>query len=368
LIKAVYSVNPSASRAAAEIKDKLAGFDVSMLIYFASWQIYEPNEISSCMQDAFPGTVCFGCSSQAEISGSKTLNDSVSAMAFTTETVPDAKIFVLENVSRGFDINAAFDAFEAHFGVSMAEMDYKKYCGIILIDGFSQKEVDVMEKIGSHTNIMFIGGSASDNLAFSGSFVYANGKSYGDAALLCVFKAGTKVSFIKTQSVDVRDETLLVTKCDKNARTVFEFDNKPAASRYGEILGVLPDKIEDVFFAHPLGLVIDSDAYIRTCRAGENGAMTFTVNMPKGMRLNMLQIRDIIPDTKAAVENKRAELGEIKGVIDFRCGYRTIQLKNEGKTEHYGKIFDGIETAGFSTYGEQCYGHMNHTSVMLVFG
>ena len=45
-----------------------------------------------------------------------------------------------------------------------------------------------------------IGGSAGDDLKFASTNVYANGKSYTNAAVLAMIKPGVEFTFIKTQS------------------------------------------------------------------------------------------------------------------------------------------------------------------------
>jgi hypothetical protein len=45
----------------------------------------------------------------------------------------------------------------------------------------------------------------------------------------------------------------------------------------------------------------------------------------------------------------------------------TLQLRAENRCEQYCAIFDGIPTAGFSTFGEAYMGHINQTSTILVF-
>jgi hypothetical protein len=366
-IRSIFTIKTTAAEAAADIKAKLLGFETKMLIFFASREGYDPHEISAEMQSAFPGAVVYGGSSHAELHNGKTLTGSVTAMAFDSETIIDAKAEILENLSAGIGTDAAFASFDAHFKIPMATADYQEYGGFILIDGLSMKEEEIMSNVGSCTNIMFTGGSASDALKFDRTYVYANGKAYTDAALLAVFKTVKGVGFIKTQSVDILDTVFTITKADTEKRMVLELDNKPAAVRYAEALGVTRADIEPQLFANPVGLVIDNDVYIRSCLKSEGDALVFYCNIHEDAQVHLLRIRDVIPDTKKAVDDKVKELGAISGLIDFRCVLRTIQLNNEGKTDDYAGIFGDIPAIGFSTYGEELLGHINQTSTMLVF-
>jgi len=366
-IKALFSEKPTASDVAADIKNQLNGFKVKMMVYFASLEVFEHNEISAAMQSAFPDAVVFGCTSHAELYGGETKYNTVTVMAFNSEAVTDAKVEVLENISAGIDVKPVFESFDSYFKTPMATADYKEYGGIILVDGLSMKEEEIMDKIGTQSNIIFIGGSASDAFKFDKTYVFANGKAYTNAALLAVFKAKNGVDFIKTQSVDVKNIDLTITKAVPEKRAVVEFDNKPAAIRYAEVLGVDRSEIDSKFFANPVGLVIDDDVYIRNCQRTDGDTMVFYCSMEEGMDLKLCKIRNIIPDTKAAVENKVKELGGIAGIIDFRCAFRTVQMGDEGTIGKYKDIFNGIPAIGFSTYGEEFLGHMNQTSTMIVF-
>jgi hypothetical protein len=353
------------SEVANDIQNQLNGFELKMLVYFASAEAFEPGEISAAMQSAFPDAALFGCTSHAELIGGKTVENSVTVMAFNSEAITDVKVEVLENISGGVDVRPVFDSFDSYFKTPMSTAGYREYGGMILVDGLSAMEEEIMDKIGTQTNILFIGGSASDAFKFAKTHVFANGKAYTNAALLAIFKAKNGVDFIKTQSVDIMDIDLVVTKTV--GRTVVEFDNKPAATRFAEALGVDRSQVDSLLVPHPVGLVIDSDVYLRGCIRTDGDDMLFCCSMMEDMDLKITKTKDIIPDTRAAVESKKAELGSISGIIDFRCGYRTLQLTNEGKLNEYGDIFNGIESIGFSTYGEAFHGHINITSTMIVF-
>jgi len=366
-IKSVFTEKKSVTEAVADIKKQLVGFDVKMLVYFASWEAYKPDEISVGMQTAFNGSVVYGCTSHAEIYNGKTVTGSITALAFNSESVSDVKVEVLQKLSGNIDVHPIFKSFDTYFKTPMATADYKEFGGIVLVDGLSTKEEEIMDKIGSQTNILFVGGSASDALKFDKTYVFANGKAYNDAAVLAVFKTKNGVDHIKTQSVDVTNIELTVTKADPKRRAVIEFDGKPAAVRYAEALKVNRSEIDSRFFSDPLGLVIDDDVYIRSCQRTEGDTMIFYCGILEGMNLKLCKIKNIIPDTKKAVESKVKELGSISGIVDFRCVLRTIQMTNEGTLNDYANVFNGIPTIGFSTYGEEFLGHINQTSTMLVF-
>jgi len=95
--------------------------------------------------------------------------------------------------------------------------------------------------------------------------------------------------------------------------------------------------------------------------------MVFYCGVMEGMELSLLESTDIIGDTKQAIDQARQELGGLSALINFNCILRTLELKQKDLTRQYGELFSGIQTIGFSTYGEQYIGHINQTATMLAF-
>lgn len=365
-IKSVYSENSNGAEAVGEIRQQLKDFDIKMLIFFASSN-YDPVLISTAFNDSFPSAITFGCTTAGEIVSGKMLKNSVVAMAFNRESIEDVKVEIVEQVKTDGDISKAFGSFEKHFNTPMASLDFEKYVGIILVDGLSGCEERIMDRIGDKTNITFIGGSAGDDLKFTQTFVYANGKAYSDAAILAVIKPTSGFDIIKTQSFKALDKKLVATKVNAEAREIIEFDNMPAVQAYAQALGVASENTADYFMSNPVGLIYGDEIYVRSPQRNDGTNMIFYCNILEGMDVSLLESTDIVNDTRLAVENKLKELGHISGIIDFHCILRTLELIQKNLTGDYGMIFNNIPTIGFSTYGEEYIGHINQTSTMLVF-
>jgi hypothetical protein len=367
VILTVSSTKNTVDEVVKDISDELVLFDTQHLLYFSSSK-FAPDDISRKMQDAFPRALVFGCSTAGEIVSGKMLDNSVVAMAFNGLAVKDAKIEVIEDLKGYYGVKKAFDSFSNHFGESVAEMDSHKYVGIILVDGLSGAEESLIETIGDLTNVVFIGGSAGDDLKFTSTYLYANGKSYSNAAILAVLKPGMEFRFVKTQSFCDLGKRLVVTKADKEKRVVIEFNGKPAAVAYAEAVGTSVEDASKHFMHNPVGLVIEDEPYVRSPQQiKDDGSMAFYCGVREGMELSLLESTNIIEDTRNAVEQVKAELGNISGIVNFNCILRTLELKQKNLTQAYGDIFSAIPTIGFSTYGEEYIGHINQTATMLVF-
>jgi hypothetical protein len=295
------------------------------------------------------------------------LKGSLVAMVFDAESMLDVKVAVVKKLSRKIDVSDAYLSFERHFGESASEMEPSNYLGIVLVDGMCGREERLMDAIGDRTNVLFIGGSAGDDLKFQSTHVYANGKSYSDAAVLALLKPAAPFELVKTQSVRELGVELIVTKAKEAQREIIEFNNKPAAQAYAEALGVSVNELAACFPSHPLGLVIDGEPYIRSPKHISGDSVFFHCSSVEGMPLSLLKLTNLIDDTKETLARTIAKLGGVSGVIVFNCAHRALELEYKHLTEKYGAVFAEVPTIGFNSYGEQFIGHMNQTATMIVF-
>jgi len=365
-IRIARSEKATSEEAAQEIKVAFADSAVNMIVFFAAPK-YLPEKISQMMRDIFPDATVFGCSTAGEIVSGGMLNDSVVAMAFDEEAMPGVRIEVLEDLSRKIDVAVPFRSFEKHFGEPTAGMSPSRYVGIVLTDGLNGREERLMEAIGDMTDVLFVGGSAGDNLRFRSTHVYANGRAYTDAAVLALLKPGRPFDFVKTQSVRDLGAGMVVTRANSSRREIVEFDNKPAATAYAEALGVTVNELSEYFPTNPLGLVIDGEPYIRSPVMIQGESVLFSCGSEEGMTLSLLETADIIEDTEKDLKEAEERLGGISGLIVFNCAHRALELSNKRLSGDYGRLFADIPTIGFNSYGEQFIGHVNQTATMLAF-
>ncbi|RXE56456.1 hypothetical protein ABH15_10290 [Methanoculleus taiwanensis] len=360
------TTKPSVNDAVNDLKEQCGDFKPKMLLFFAS-SGYEPGSLAGAMKDAFGDLPVFGCTTAGEIGNGSLLKGSIVAMALNDRIIEDLKVGVVRDLSNPEGIRTVFSEFESYYGQPMTELDFTKYVGIILIDGLSGAEERTMDRIGDLTNLLFVGGSAGDDLRFASTYVFADGKAYTNAAVLALLKPATEFDLIKTQSFIAMDTTLLPTKVNEEAREVLEFNGKPASVAYAEALGVSPDDLAAHFMQHPVGLLAGDDIFVRSPRQVSGESVFFYCNVKEGVDLAVLESTDIVADTRAAVQEKLQKLGGISALINFNCILRTLDLEDRGLSAAYGSLFSDIPAIGFSTYGEEYIGHINQTATMLVF-
>ncbi|MBS3771470.1 MAG: FIST C-terminal domain-containing protein [Bacteroidales bacterium] len=366
-VKTAYSKKDTIKDSIEDIKQQIGDFDTRLLLFFASPSL-DPEKISAEMQNGFTGVPTMGCSSSGEIVTGKMLDQSVVAMAFGAEIIEDCKIEVVNNLnSDNNQIDTAFDSFGKYFGTSTHDLSPDHYLGMVLIDGLSLQEEAVNDRIGDLTNVTFVGGSAGDDLAFNKTYVYANGATHTDAAVLVLIKSNSKFDFLKTQSFQATDKDVVVTKADESKRKVYEINNKPATQAYAELVGVPEEKVADSFFSYPVGLVFQDDFFVRSPQRTDGEGIYFYCSIKEDMKLKLLNSGNILEYTRDSLNQKKNEMGEISAIVNFNCILRTLELKDKNQTEGYGDIFKSVPTVGFSTYGESYIGHINQTSTMVLF-
>ena len=247
----------------------------------------------------------------------------------------------------------------------MNGLDPARHVGLVLIDGLSGAEERLIDAIGTRTDLTFVGGSAGDDLAFRATHVMAGGQAHPDAALLVLLRLERPFSIIKTQSFGLEGRRLVATRVDGASRTVLEFDGRPATEAYAAALGVPEAELAGQFMTHPLGLMVDDQPFVRSPQQVVGRGVRFFCAIEEGMELEVLRSADIVAETRAALERQTASAGGLRGLINFNCILRTLELDKKDQARAYGELFAGVPTIGFSTYGEAYLGHINQTATML---
>ncbi len=367
-VKIAHSIKQDPEEIIEDIKAQLQGFEAKLIQFYASPSI-NPTELNKKLYNELGNVPTIGCTSSGEIISGKMLDNSIVVMAMSGELIEDCRIEILENISsNSLAVDNAFSSLEEHLGKEMKDVSPDEYVGIVLIDGLSVKEEAINERIGDLTNVTFIGGSAGDDLQFTETTVFANGRAYNDAGVVCLIKSAVKFGFIKTQSFKSKGKKVVVTKADEASRTVIEFNGKPAVEEYANLTEVDKKEIHTAFFQNPIGLVYGEDFFVRSPQRVDQNNIIFYCSIKEGMELDLLESQNIIEHTKKDLEKMVKNFGKISSIINFNCILRTLELKDKNQTEAYGKLFEEIPTVGFSTYGESYIGHINQTATMLVFG
>jgi hypothetical protein len=367
VIQVAHTDVTDAKAAAAELRSQIESTP-RFVAFFASSR-YEPAAIAEAVHEAFGGAQTIGGTSSGELVSGKMTKGGISLIALGDETVDSCSVAIVEDVHDQATVDRALAALASSFGTVIGKLDPRSHLGLVLHDGNSAGEESVMERIGDRTNVVFVGGSAGDDLRFEKAFVFANGRAHTGGSVLAVLRLKRPFRILKTQSFDVLDTILRVTEVDEGTRTVRRFDDAPAAEAYAAAIGVPTAELAAHFRDHPLGLVAaEGDPFVRSPQQVKGTDVVFYCRVSEGMELHVLRSRDIVDDTRRDLNAAIEELGTCRGILNFHCILRTLELEDKGQCEAYAALFDAVPTAGLSTYGESYIGHVNQTSTMVIFG
>ncbi len=367
MIEIAHSEATDAGAAAADLRSQIRSMP-RFVVFFASAR-HEPGAIAGAVHDAFGGVPTIGCTSSGELVSGKMSKGAVSLIALGDHTVDACSVAVVDDVHDQASVDRALAALAAPFETMIGKLDPRSHVGLVLHDGLSVGEESVMERIGDRTNVAFVGGSAGDDLRFEKTSVFANGRAYEGASVLAVLRLKRPFRILKTESFDVLEPVLRVTEVDEATRTVMRFDDKPAAEAYAAAVGVPLSELPAHFRDHPLGVVTsEGDPFVRSPQQVRGTDVVFHCRVSEGAELHVLRSRDIVEDTGRDLRAAIEALGSCRGILAFHSILRTLELEEKGQCEAYAAIFRDVPTAGLSTYGESCVGHINQTSTMVLFG
>lgn len=363
-VKAISVKASDSVSAVSEFKSKLGDFSPKFILFFAS-SVYDETNPAGVLKENFPDCEIIGSTSHSEYCNNEFNSSSISFMAIDKDSVEDVCVKVVENTnSDNADYVTPIEETYKYFGgYDNILNNFDKYVGIVLFESSSKSEEFGMDKIGTQTDILYIGGSSSEMNGTSR--VYANGKSYKNATVMATLKTVNGYKIIKTQSAEVfSDRELTVTKSDVKNRIMYEIDNRPVDEVYAEVLGIDKSDIANYFVSNPLGVLSEDEIFIRTFNEICENGISLHCGIPEGTVIHVLKIGDIIHDTKCALDEAIKE--KPAGVINFNCLYRTLEITNKDVVQQYCELFGRYTSIGFSTSGEAYLGHINETSTVLV--
>lgn len=352
-----------------ELRRQFADFPARALLFFAS-HVFDEDAVAGLIQDAFPGVVTFGCTSYAEMGGGGIHRNSIAAMAFGDDVFDTLSLAVAENISSDPGaVDKAFADLEKQLGKKVIDLDFAAHFGISIFDGASPRFEAVIDRMAALADIVFIGGSASDDLSKQHVRVFLNGRTHRDAALLAVIKPSRPFTLLKTQSADPIGPKFTATKVSEADMTVFELDGKRAQDVFARGIGVAPGDLRpEHFLDYSLGVMAEGEPFLRVCAgAVDNGGLRFFYTIPEGQQLCLMKAGDIVRTTREALAAKRREFGDVAAILEFDCAYRDLGLVKRGEVDAYAKLFDGVETLGFASFGELFITGVAQTAVMVLF-
>jgi len=368
--KTVYSSQTQSAEALREILAALDGTSPRAVVFFAALA-HDGALIGRGLQERYPKASVLGCSTNGEFSDRGHGKGGVVAMALGEDVVARCAL-AMADVSGNIDdgVHGAARRIEARLGQSLRSLDSERWAGLALLEGARGREEQINAAFGNVAPFLpFVGGSAGDNISFSGTWTFADGMLARDGTAILVAEMQGPFRFMKACNFVPTEHAVTVTRTVPERRLIVELDGQPAADFYARKLGIDKSELQFAhFLANPLGLMIDGEAWLRSGVRVEGDALFFACAVVEGARLHFMQSRDLVEDSRFKLAQATLELGgPVHGGIFFNCAYRMLEAQIKGQEDAYHRALSMIPHIGMQSNGESYLGHINQTLTGLIF-
>jgi len=243
-----------------------------------------------------------------------------------------------------------------------------------LIDGLSMREDAVghaMRAVVGH--VPLFGGSAGDDLTFTGTRVIHGGRAYDNAAVVALVRTRRPFHVFKTQHFERSDIRMVVTGARPAERIVTEINGLPAAEEYLRLtgLGVHARDLDPMAFAaYPVLVRIGSSDHVRSIqKVNADGSLTFYCAIEEGIVLRLGHGLDPLDNLARTFAHLPADVAMPEAVITCDCILRRLEFAQSGALEPVSNFIRQHHVTGFSGYGELYEGvHLNQTFTGIALG
>lgn len=266
-------------------------------------------------------------------------------------------------------------------GVRQADLDPRKYVGLVIDDGFRYKKEELLLGIlEKNQTLVLVGGGASDSnpdMSKQSAQLHVDGEVSTDCVLVALFRTNAPFAALRSHWYIPTGERMTITKVDETHTRALEIDGKPAALRYADLLGCQPAELEfgtpKGFAVRPTALRVGREYFIRAPWKPilEDNSILFANLLEEGSELELMKIGDMAGMTKSFfTEELPRRVHNPQAALLFHCGGRMWYASSTGKVPELAQTLRSAPTAaGMNVHFEIYSGfHINTTLTVLAFG
>ncbi len=349
-VRQAHTQEQDVDNAVSDLSQRLDARTASVNILFCSPK-YDLEKLGRRLATAFT-TPVVACTTAGQLGQGGFYKGGITAVSLTSAELRVTPYLIAPLAE--CQARASEAAFTAMSG--MLERGSERAFGLVLTDGLSRTEerlaASLYQSLGT---IPLIGGSAGDDLAFQGTYVYHDGRFIRDAALFALFETTLPFATFKVQHVTPGRHKLVVTSADPEQRVVVEFNGEPAAEAYAEALGVEIEELNSLLFSkNPFMLSSGGDHYVRAVRrVNPDHSLGFFCALEEGLVLTIGERGDPLSALQRGFDEVHAKIGTPEVVIGCDCVLRRLEFEHMGTAGAVGDLMARHQVVGFNTYGEQ---------------
>ena len=371
-IRTAHALAQNPREAAAEFHKQIMEGEIALVVFFCS-STYDLDVLGAELKRLFAGVRIVGCTTAGEIGPAGYREHSISGAGFPADTCTAVAGYLgkLKRFSIAEGRTFAQKLLEQLEEKSTLPVEGNSF-GFMMIDGLSVREEPVAHVFQEAISpLPLVGGSAGDDMQFSTTYVYHDGRFRTDGALLVLITTSLPFVAFKTQHFIPGEERLVVTEADPARRIVTEINGLTPAKEYARVAGVASDKLTpDCFANSPVVVLIDGTNYVRSIqKVNPDNSLTFYCAIEEGLVFRVARGQDLIGNLKANFEHLEKKIGPIRFVLGCDCILRKLEILHSGLRDEVEAILRHYNMVGFNTYGEQFYGvHVNQTLTGIAVG
>jgi hypothetical protein len=368
-IKRAENCNQDEALAVKDLAKKLQQERMAGVIFFCSAR-YDLEKIADAVNTEFSCPV-IGCTTAGEI-GATYQDGGIVGISFSSDTF-SIHTAVIENL-KDFNINssrAIVDGLIKELTISDG-LDYEKMFGFLLIDGLSLQEEQVASCLHqSLEGVSLVGGSAGDDLTFTGTHVFCNGAFHSGVAAFTIFETRLPFKTFKFQHCIPSEKDMVITEADPSTRRVLEINGGPAAEELAAVIGIKKEELTlEVYSTNPVMLEIGDDWYVRSIQSvHDDGSITFACAIDRGLPLTVGEVTGLLPTLAEQISTVESTFVNVQLTLGCECIHRRLEIFSTGLKEEVESLLQRVNFVGFNTYGEQFNSiHVNQTLTCVVIG
>lgn len=336
------------------------------IIFFAHAEIFA--DCAHLIHEKFPDIDTIGSSTYVNIINNAHSMVGLSAMAFFSDV--EFSCGVLEEIDR-YPMKYVRSVTYALSKLKSTE----NTCCLEFTCAFKNGEELVMDTLRhavEGTDIEIFGGSSGCEFDYKDSRVALNGRVYDNSTVFAFIHNLKGRIFVYKENIYKPTNTILtVTDVNCEERTVYTFNDRPAADVMKEILHVTDEELPARLLVSPVGRFSDDNIFITDVKqVNDDGSLTYLATIYNTSRLAILELDDIKKVWKETKENCHKVIKKPAFTLAVNCGGRSLTFENMGIMDDFVHVFSKgygpfVTLSGF---GEQLNGtHFNQSLVFAAF-
>lgn len=320
------------------------------------------------LHEFFPESIILGTTSYINFNSEGLSHHGISAFAICDGVECSCGVL--------FEVSRFPKQYMGHIKIALDELSStENTCCVEFCTAFSNGEelvLDTFEEVFENRKIQVFGSSSGNCLNNKQSMVSLNGECYQNSCVFAfIHNLEGRIFFYKENLYKPMGPIFSVTDIDVDSRTIYEFDDKPAADVIASALKIPLEELGENLCSHPMGRIIGNKLYItESDKIFPDGSISYFSQIYNRTKMALLEVCDF----DATWEKSKIEISKMVKKPSFsivvNCSARSHLFEknnrmedfNKTLTHNYGQFF------GISGYGEQIdFLHLNQTMIIALF-